>query len=204
MIITDIKKDTKYKDKVLISAGGKDYLLNKDVFLEHCLYAGMDIAPKDIKALCEQSDKREAFSAALNYISRKKCSKKMMSDYLAKKGFNRNITDYTLQKLMDYKYIDDREYAKSYIFYSKDKGRLKIAYELKLRGIDEDIINEFNKTTEQDAEQCIEAGKKHIKGKDKNDKKLRQKLYRYLANKGFEYDSVISAVHALLPDGDEF
>lgn len=196
MIITEIKKDKKQKSIIVTTSEGC-FSINADVYFDSRIYKGMEITQKQIDLLTEQSGKKEALNKAMAYISRKTCTKKMMSDYLYKKGFNKSAVEQTLEKLTDYKYINDEEYTKTYICGSVGKGKLKLAYELKMRGIDESIINKYTLSPEDEFEQCVRQGKKFLGNKDIDDIKTKQKLYRHLISKGFEYGTIENALNSI-------
>lgn len=197
MIITDIKKDKKQKGIIVTTSDGS-FIINTDVYFDSRIYKGMEITQKQIDLLILQSTKKEALNKAMAYISRKTCTQKMMRDYLNKKGFNNGVIDETLKKLIDYKYIDDEEYAKTYICGSVGKGKLKLTYELKMRGIDESIINKYILSPEDEFEQCVRQGKKFLGNKDIEDIKTKQKLYRHLLSKGFEYGTIENALNSII------
>lgn len=184
-------QDLKQKDFVTVITDENSFVINKEVCINERLYQGKHLSPADLERILGQSENKTALNKALRYISIKKCSEKMMLDYLGKKGFSENACNYALSKLSDYRYIDDADYAASFVNFSGGKGRRKIAYELKNKGISEDIINNVKKDDDKEEADCKAAAEKFLKNKDIADPVIKQKLIRNLLYKGFEYEIIL-------------
>ena len=170
-------------------------MINKEIYLNERLSIGKTITEEEQNRIKAESNNKTAFLKAIDYISRKKCCKKMLSDYLKKKDFDNKAIDYAIQKLSDYRYIDDEDYARCYIeYYGNGKGRQKLAYELKNKGIDPDIIEKYNKDDQKELKDCIILSEKFMKNKDISDIKTKQKLIRHLLYKGFNYNIIQNAL----------
>ena len=202
--IIDIKPHEKQKDKVTVFTEDGFFVINKETCLLERLSKGMILTQEKKDYLLFESDKKTAFLKGLSYIARKKCTKKMIEDYLLKKEFNEKAVQYAITKLTEYRYIDDSEYCKAYIQSSKGKGRLKIAYELKNRGIDENIISEYNKSEESELSDCILSAIKFTKNKDLTELKFKQKLYRHLLSKGYAYETVQNAINSIVNNSEDY
>lgn len=203
-VIKEIIQNDKDKNCVTVITEEKSFTLNKEVCIGERIYAGKILSDEEINNICGENQKKLALNKALTYISRKKCSVKMMMDYLSGKGFEESASLYAVGRLKEYRYIDDEGYAASFVNSATgNKGRLKIAYELKNKGISQDLIQKYNKDDNAELTDCIMLAKKFVKNNDINDIKIRQKLIRHLLYKGFEYDTVLNAVNAI-KDGEDF
>jgi regulatory protein len=197
-VIKEIVQSDKQKEYVTIVTDEYSFLLNKEICYNERLQAGMPLNKEKYERLLSENENKAAFICALKYISRKKCSQKMVEEYLKEKGFGQKPTDYAVNKLKDYRYIDDMEYACCYVnWYGAQKGRKKIACELKNKGISEEIIQNLSKDDDSEIECCAAAAQKFIKDNDIKDIKIRQKVIRHLMYKGFEYEIIKSALFKL-------
>lgn len=97
----------------------------------------------------------EAYEKALSYLSLKSRSKKQVENYLSKCGFADNEICICMEKLEEYKFIDDEEYADILLYKLKSKDYSLAMAEAYLRkeGIDqlyiEQIINALGFDYEQ-------------------------------------------------------
>lgn len=106
-----------------------------------------------------------------------------------------------LEKLIADRYIDNRRYAEAY---TREKSRLagwgerKIAMQLRLKGVEREIISAVLAEVLQDdsmAERLQEKLEKKLRTvKAANDYELRGKLLRYALGLGYDYDMAAEAV----------
>ena len=110
-----------------------------------------------------------------------------------------DVIDYVLEKMQEYGFVDDSEYAEAYVeFAGGKKGSRLIKAELRKKGIaQEKIDNALDGLSEE--MQVETAGailQKYLRNKERSRETL-QKAYRYLISKGFSYDTAKSAMDAL-------
>ena len=81
---------------------------------------------------------------AFRYLESRPRTVKQMRDKLREKGFDDEAIDETVEELIDYGYLNDEDFAITYIGYcfSKGKGLKLIRYELKTKGVDENTIED--------------------------------------------------------------
>ncbi len=194
MKITDIVPQKHNKDRVSIFADGKyvfsmdrvDCVLNK-------LTIGVDITDEDVERLGTEANRSKAMAKAMDVLSRKAVTSRDMSDYLLKKGYDRDIAETVTCELMDLGYIDDEAYARMYVEYAAERhyGPSKIRYELGRHGVTSDIISLVLEESEDD---CIEELARVVMSKypdcDFDDMKQRQRVTRYLASRGYGFDVI--------------
>jgi len=101
------------------------------------------------------------------------------------------LIDIELNKLEEKKIIDDNQYVASFINKSKKKSNRQIEYELKNKGISEDVVRQALAERENSEEEVI---RNLISKKLKNNNKLsfgeRGKLIASLIRRGFPIDKV--------------
>ena len=150
---------------------------------------------------------KRAKDKALKYLGYKMRSKKQVIKKLEEYDFPPDVIEKVIKILEKYNYINDEDFAKAFI---KDKinlkgyGVFKISYDLKMLGIDEQIFKPYlyDKGFVNEEEKAQTLLLKKLKGVDiKNlDYKEKQKLYAYLARRGFSYDSINKAFNYVLED----
>ena len=185
--ITALIAQQKNKKRVNLHLDG-EYFCSLDLFtvMSERLKVGDEVDEKRIKEISDKAEYAEALDKALNYLSKSMHTKVEVIKYL--KG---------IDKLEEYGYVDDEAFAKKY-FAEKSGvyGSRKIAYDLKLKGVDEKVIDGITADADEQTDACFSVAKKYLKGR-KIDYELKQKCYRYLLNKGFDYDTAKQTVEKI-------
>lgn len=135
----------------------------------------------------------EAKNKALAYLARRRLSKKELCDKLKKAGAEDEICSEIANWAEEYGFINDFEYAKSYIADAssiKKYGMKKIRFELLRRGIDdfiiEDVLYELGERDE--SENICEIIEKKLD--DPNDRKKVDKVIRFLVSRGYKFSDI--------------
>lgn len=138
---------------------------------------------------------------SVKYIDRRLRSINELRDYLKNKEEDTIIIEEVIDKLIDYKYLDDDRFTKAFI---KDKlnftnwGDYKIKNELKRLGVNEEII--YNNMTSIDDNIYYERINKIIDKDISTNKKyggikLKNKIYNHLLTLGYSKEKVISIIN---------
>lgn len=137
----------------------------------------------------------ELKNKALGHLSRRRHSKKELRDKLLKKTTNESEINEVILWAEEYGFLNDTEYARSYVLENQKKyGIKKIKFELKRRGIDEflieDLLFEMEKTDERKA---ISA---HLRKKLPlpYDKRQLDKAIRFLISRGYSFSDIRAAL----------
>ncbi len=136
------------------------------------------------------------YEKTLRFLSFRPRSEKEITDYLKKKKSDDLTAKKIIEKLKEHKFLNDEEFAKWWI---EQRTRVKpradrvIKFELMQKGIDKEIIEGLLiRGTESDlkkAENLAQIRMKRLKKIDDR-KKVYEKLGRFLASKGFNYDII--------------
>ena len=134
-------------------------------------------------------------------ISLKDRTKKEVRLKLEEKFWNKNAVLKAIEKLEEFGYLNDLNYAISYIE-SKTYGKNRISYNLFQKGIDRSTVEKAYLTLDEEKEENIDDVKLE-KLIDKNSRKINisnsrdekklkeeQKLIQYLARQGFSLDKI--------------
>ncbi len=139
---------------------------------------------------------KEAATKAMQLCSRKEYSSKEIRDKIISWGCSVNDAQLIIDNLIAQKFLDDQRYAEAYV---NDKlrfnkwGRIKIAYMLKMEGINSEIIQDVVSGIDMISyEQLLEdeLAKKHKTIKATNTDEITGKLYRFAVGRGFEPELV--------------
>lgn len=136
-------------------------------------------------------------------------------DHSAKELYDKLIKNYppelcalTVEAMRDFGYLDEEKYArklfKSYM--NKGWGKSKIRFELKRKGLSEDLIAlcEEEYDDEDYIEEIIELiNKKYINKLDFSDYSSVQRVTAALARRGFSYDDIKTAMARVREEYDE-
>lgn len=138
---------------------------------------------------------------SVKYIDRRLRSINELRDYLKNKEEDTIIIEEVIDKLINYKYLDDDRFTKAFI---KDKlnftnwGDYKIKNELKRLGVNEEII--YNNISNIDDNIYYERINKIIDkdisiNKKYSGIKLKNKIYNHLLTLGYSKEKVISIIN---------
>lgn len=167
------------------------------------LEVGMEVDKAFLDKVLLDSDKDKAFDYALTYISKYTPTEKILKNKLYEKGYGKVVVEYVLEKCKGYGYINDEEYARSYVALNSNiKGKVRLKNELREKGVDEKFIQKALDSM-PDSNSCEELAKKHSKNQDLHDPKYRAKLIRFLQYRGYEWEDISQALAVLkLVDDD--
>ena len=162
---------------------------------------GKELSEKNIKNLVMDSEFTKARDAALGILSRKAISSKALGDKLLEKGYNSLVVAEAINELSDLGYIDDENYALMFLEYCLEKmwGKKKIRYEMKIKGLDDEIIEDVLSSYEDDSqiEAMVELIKTKYSGLDLSDVKNKAKIIRFFASRGFDFSKIDIAIREI-------
>jgi len=190
MEITKISVQEKNKDRCNVFVDGEyRFSLSMETCLKFRIKNGFILTEELIREMTLDSDKVTAISLGLKYVSKALKTKKQVYTYLKDKGLSENAIYEAIEKLKEYGYISDREYAKRYIeSTSKTQGRKLLTYKLMAKGVSKDNIDlAYENSTVLANENARNLAEKRLKSKELTKENL-LKTYRYLLSKGFSYE----------------
>ena len=199
MKITEVspQKNNSYRVNVFIDG---EYALSLDA-AEAALKgikSGKEIDDAALKNLLLDSEYSKSRDAALGVLSRKSITSKALLEYLMQKGYSSFVSNEVINELTDLGYIDDYAYANMYFEYCMEKvwGKKKIEYEMKNKGIPNDVIQNtllyYNDDMQLEKMKDIILSK--YSGSDLHDIKIRSKITRYFVSRGFDFSKTDLAI----------
>ena len=108
-----------------------------------------------------------------------------------------------IDRLKELRYLDDADFVKSWLNYrtqSSPRGRFKLQYELKQKGIGKDLLQKVIQDTEFDETMaCKDAARRKLKllKKSLTRQQRQQKLGLFLTARGFAWDTIKQALAEL-------
>ena len=195
--ITAITPQVKDKRRCNIFVDGRFCCgLTLEATVKNRLKVGQIITPERLAEIQLDSEKNTAFDKALTHISATQKTEKRVREFLQSKGYLPAVVDYAVEKLRSYNFLNDGQYAESYVeSISKRKGSKLIRMELRSKGVSETEIDAALDAlpVEQEIETAKGILEKYMRGKV-CDKTTLQKACRYLLGKGYDYEVVKSAL----------
>ena len=199
MQITEIKKSKQpmkyhlYVDDVFFG------VFLDETLAKYNLKTGQEIDEDLLYGIKEENDEKLVFLTAVSYLERYNVSTKGLKDYLYRKNFKKNNIESAVEKLKDYGYLDDRNFAKNYFeALSSTKGKRVIINKLKEKGISGEIIDELVEDVSDEAEEerARLLAEKFAKNRE-NTLKNKQKCFAHLIYKGYDYSVAQKIVNEL-------
>ncbi len=123
---------------------------------------------------------------AFGLIAKKRYTCRELKEKLEKKGFS---AEPIIERLKELNYLNDLEYARDYTIKKQNEGygKYKIMYQLKNKGISEDIISDLQFSNEKLEDIFLKKLQK-IKGN-------KQKIYAFLINRGFDSEEIKNLIY---------
>ena len=136
----------------------------------------------------------DVYNKALDFLSRREHSQKEIKLKLQKKFKNSEEIDEVIEKLEANNIINDTRFTEHYINSRKRRGfgSKKISYELLSKGINESIIDEALRNTDDWKELAKKEFNKKYKDGPSDDFKIRSKQKNFLLNRGFSFEEIES------------
>lgn len=191
---------TTYK---LILSNDKELIVHEDILVRYRLLAGRELDSEFQHQLEYETNLHKGINLALHYISFRPRSALEVKRYLVNKAIESEQIPEIIRRLEEQGYIDDLSFAEKWVeerMLLRPKGRYALRAELKEKGIKTEIIEQVLSKLDKKAEkkQALEFGRKKMKQSiDKPWHQVRDKIGRYLANKGYDIELILEILPIL-------
>ncbi len=198
MKITKLEIQKNNKDKFNLYIDDEFYAgIYIDACFKYGLSVGKELSKEELDEIIFDSNKTIALTKTANYVNTALKTEKQVREYIAKKGFDKDVSKYVIEKLKEYNFINDEYFAKSYINTYRSKfGEYKLKANLLEKGVSKEIIENLLNGIETDDEILYNISVKYLKGKERTQENF-VKLTRFLASRGFSFDDINSIVERL-------
>lgn len=198
-----IEKYKKIKEdlyRVLLD-NGEIIDIYEDVILANNLLYKSEIDQNLLDKINIENNYQLAYNISVKYIMVRLRSINEIKVYLTKKGYSKDVVDKVIEKLIKNKLLDDEIFTKAYI---NDKltftnvGKYKLISELTTKmkvdnSIVYNVLESYKEVWNDRIEKLIN---KYLKSNKKyRGNTLKNKLYIYLVNLGYDKDKVISVLN---------
>ncbi|MDO8550898.1 MAG: RecX family transcriptional regulator [Ignavibacteria bacterium] len=184
-----------------------DLIINYEVLLKNGLRKGMEVSSDRFSFLVEENEKHKIKTEAINYLAKRIHSEKELRTKLLQKKHKPEMLNEIIDELKEKELIDDYKYS---LIFTEEKtrtklwGERKIKSELMKKGISNEIISQAisEKFPEENKlENAVELASKKIKSlsyKNLEKRKLAEKVYSFLASRGYDYQTSREALERIL------
>jgi len=202
-MITALRVDDRKKQVKVFVDGSFSFAVIGEIAATACLEVGQHLSADQIEELKQASLLQSCFGAALHYLSYRPRSETEVRQRLHRRGFDNGVVDEVIAGLKERRLIDDAAFAQ----YWRDNrlsfrpiSRRLIKLELRQKGVAAETANEIVDGL-NDENSAYEAGLKKahlLNGSEYGE--FRRRLSPYLRRRGFDYETISSAVERLWQD----
>ncbi|WP_138420755.1 recombination regulator RecX [Aquibacillus sediminis] len=196
-ITTQKKKKNRYN--IFLDHGNGEvygFSVDEDILIEFHLHKGQEIDEAMAQMLIEKDETHKIYTLAINYLSYRMRSIKEMRDYLIGKEFQAEQVDLIIDRLLNEKLLNDRQFADAFVrtrIHTSSKGPLLVKRELMDKGVAASIAASAIKVyayQDQYDKAHKWVSKKLSNGTKKSFKQQIQALQQTLMQKGFTQDVI--------------
>lgn len=161
------------------------------------LEVGQELSDEKIAQLRAQDEQETAYQRALKLVQHRPRSESEIRRLLRRKAVPDERVTEVVERLRQNGLIDDAAFAQAWVENRAEfrpRSRRALAYELSRRGIDEQTIEQSLREIDDEAMAYQAAQRPARRYKDLEWNDFRQKMYRYLAQRGFNYQASAQAI----------
>lgn len=173
--------------------------VDAETFLRAGWKPGDEITDEELHELMEASDARRAQEKALYLLEHRNHSKKELTDKIARTAASREAAKAAADRMEELGLIDDEAFAREHareMFLRKRWGPGRVKQELRLKGIDGELIDELLEEygSEETALENIRAVLERKYAGWEEDEKVRRRAFAALQRLGYSYGLIRQAM----------
>jgi regulatory protein len=201
--ITAISSQANDPERVSVFIDGDFAMgLARDVSDAANLYVGQELSASDLASLQVSEQLARATSAALNYLAWRPRSEGEVRQRLRRSDTPADVIDKVVEKLRDWRYIDDEDFARRWIenrAAHRPRGTRVLTQELRAKGIDPELASTTVDEAEIDeASDALELARKRYGQLSDLEPDVRERrLTGFLARRGYGFDIIRSVIETL-------
>ena len=189
--ITEIVIQKKNKQRVNVFLDDK-YAFALDIMKAASLRCGQKLTNEKINELKTEDKYNMALNNSFRFLGHRARSIKEIEIYLTEKDFSDAIVKKVIKKLLDDKYLNDIDFTRMWVESRakfNPKGAWVLRFELRQKGVEDSIIENalFEHDDNKAAWDAVQ--KKLSLWENLEPEKFRNKLYTFLSNRGFNYET---------------
>lgn len=201
MTVTEITDISKKQCRVCVDCE-LNFVLYKGELRQYGIAQGEEFPEETRRRILEELLPRRAKLRAMNLLQRRDYTERQLRDKLLDGGYPGETADQAVEYVKAFRYIDDLRYAGDYLAaFAGRKSLRRMEQELLQKGISREVLERaVSAWQERDGGQdelrmaCALLEKKHY---DRNlcDRREQQRLYNFLAYRGFSGETIRKALH---------
>ncbi|SFR90101.1 regulatory protein RecX [Anaeromicropila populeti] len=158
-------------------------------------FAGGEIREEQFHTVMNEIILKRAKKKAMDMLVRTNRTEKEIRDKLVTSYFPEFIIEETILFLNHHKYLNEDMYTENYVmFHSKGKSRIQLRMELVKKGIDDETISNYLELYYNEIEELKYVIQKKKGNTEEFAKKDKDKLIRYLIQKGFRQKDILREI----------
>ncbi|WP_426349518.1 recombination regulator RecX [Alloiococcus sp. CFN-8] len=209
-IITKLEVQKKNKNRINIYIDDEyKFACDEEIVYRYKLTKGKKVDVKEIEDIAEEDNFIKGKNYAFRIIEKSYKTKSQVIDKLISRGYDEKIINKIMRLMEEYNLIDDKVYVKAYIKDNLSKqGKMKLLYNLKSKGIKEEIIqselkNIDDNSLEEAAYNLAEKKYQQLIKRETDAFKITQKLSTFLLSRGYGYDMIKKVSRRLLEQQED-
>lgn len=196
MIVLQVEEYKKNRYKVCMD-DGTHLILYKGDMRRFGIAEGIEIPMEQYEVLYHEVLGKRVKKRALALLEKMDRTEKGLYDKLKEQDYPNELIEEAISYVKQYHYIDDQRYAQNYISYHQNgKSRMRLKQDLLRKGVQKEIIEQalLECYCQNELEQIEQLMQKKGYSPQEADRKQMQKMYGYLARKGFKNDDILRAM----------
>ena len=193
MTVTKIEPLTKIKSKVYLD-GSFAFVLYKGELSRFGIAAGEEIPEETVETIRRDIVFKRAKLRAMHLLEDMDRTEAALREKLKQGLYTENMIDRAVEYVKSFGYLNDARYAENFVrSRQRAKSRKEIRAALQQKGVSAGLIDRaFEICYEEDGEEAAIRGILRKKRFDPGsaDDREKQRIYGYLARKGFRYETV--------------
>jgi len=200
-IITALEPQKNNPDRVNVYIDNQ-FAFGVSRFVGAWLKEGQVLEESSIEKLLDQDNHERAFQRALRFLAFQPRTEKEIHSKLRELGFEEIIIEAVIGELTQKKYLDDARFAQDWIESrsgSKPRSHRFFAYELKRKGIPQEMIDQSLQNAPAEDVLALSLGEKYLnRFENLGEEDFKRKMYGVLGRRAFTYETIKKTIDKLI------
>jgi regulatory protein len=201
-VVTQIKPQ-KNKKRVNVYLDGKfSFGLDLENFVKLGLKVDQELSSREVEKIIDKAEFQKTLDKLIRFATLRPRSEKEIGDRLAKYKVHVSLHKKLFNRLKRLELVDDVKFTKWWIeqrLQFKYKSKRELEYELRMKGVDREIVNQLIRESVNQEKEVEIAGKlidkKKYRWEKLSDYEKKQKMKEFLVRKGFGWDVVREVIN---------
>lgn len=194
-LITQIKSQRNGRRVNIYLDGKFGFGLDLENFVKLGLKVDQELTDEEVEKIVKKAEFQKTLDKLLKFATLRPRSEKEIRDWFKRKKVHESIIDELFARLKRLELIDDEKFARWWVeqrMSFRPKAKRIMIYELRIKGIKKEIIEEVLSKIEVDEEKIAREllEKKAYKWKNLPSRDARQKMAQFLGQKGFGWEVI--------------